>query len=309
MSQLKNTGMENLSFNSTSSYKVERELARGGMGIIFLANKNTGGVKDSVVLKSLRTFNPDEEEKLRQEASIATMLRHENIVKTYGLELVPFSKLPGDFQGLINKEGTTSEKETNKESFFSRLTGKTGKIKRPEEKNLLLLIMDYIKGTDFYTLLLNHLKENLLFPVPLSAFIISRIAGALSYAHTYIVHRDISPENILISEQGVCKLTDFGVAVVAHKQPEFWAGKLMYMAPEQLRNDPIDERADIFALGIVAYQALTGIPLLFAPSDIPFEEQIKMVYGQLERGIIPPHLVCKDVPVELSRIIDRKSVV
>ena len=297
-------GLENLSFNSTSNYKVKNELARGGMGIIFLAEKNTGGVFDQVVLKSLRTFNPEEEEKLRQEASIATMLRHENIVKTYGLESVPLMKLPKEMQSLLVQE-SKEEEETTKGSFFSRLTSKTTRMKKPIEKNLLLLIMDYIKGTDFYTMLVNHLKENLLFPTSLSAFIISRIAGALSYAHTYIVHRDISPENILISEQGVCKLTDFGVAVVAHQQPEYWAGKLMYMAPEQIRNDPIDERADIFALGLVAYQAITGIPLLFAPSDMPFEDQVRLVYSQMEKSFVPPHLVCKDVPIELSRIISK----
>ena len=295
-----NSGLENISFNSTSTYKVMKEIARGGMGIIFLAEKNTGGVVDSVVLKSLRAYNIEEEEKLQQEASIATMLRHENIVKTYGLETVSFAKMPAEFRQILQEESLETPQE--KPSIFDFFTSrKSKKIDKP----VLLLIMDYVKGTDFYTLLINHIKRNLIFPVPLAAFVISRIAGALSYAHTYIVHRDISPENILISDQGVCKLTDFGVAVIAHQQPEYWAGKLMYMAPEQIRNDPIDERADIFALGLVAYQALTGISLLFAHSGLTFEDQVRVIYQQMEHNFVPAHMVRRDIPVELSRIVSK----
>jgi serine/threonine protein kinase len=280
-------GLENLFFQSSSKYSVLEEIGRGGMGIVFRAQKNTGGVIDNVVLKSLRTIRPDEEEKLRQEASIATMLRNENIVKTYGLESVPFGKLPADFLSMLELQPEE----------------KAAKKVKGDQKYLLFLVMDYIKGTDFYNLLTQHLKKDLLFPAPLAAFVIGRIASALSYAHTYIIHRDISPENVLISDQGVCKLTDFGIAVVSHQQPEDWAGKLMYMAPEQLRNNPIDERADIFALGLVAFQAVTGIPLLFAPFSLPFEDQVRMIYAQMEGNLLPPHMVRSDVPIELSRII------
>ncbi len=299
MNQASN-GLENISFHSSSCYSVVREIGRGGMGIVFLAEKDTGQVLDHVVCKCLRTINPEEEKKLKQEASIATMLRHENIVKTYGMEMVPISKFPSEMQGAIKENfPETPKKDT---SFFSKLGfGKTAQT----ERTLPLLVMDFINGTDFHTLLVNHLRNNLLFPVPLAAFVISRIASALSYAHTYIVHRDISPENILISNQGVCKLTDFGVAVVAHKQPDYWAGKLMYMAPEQIRNDPIDERADIYALGLVAYQAVTGIQLLYASPRLSFEDQVRKVYSQMETNVIPPHLVRKDIPKSLSMIITK----
>lgn len=302
--QPENQGLENISFDSVSNYKVVKEIARGGMGIIFLAEKNTGGILDHVVLKSLRSINPEEEKKFKEEAEIATHLRHENIVKTYGLELASMSKLPEDFRKLIHQENTSLEKEAPPLSFFEKLIGKKSQ-KEPEEKNLLMLIMDYIKGTDLYTILVRHIQKNLLFPVPLAAFIIARIATALSYAHTYIVHRDISPENILISEQGVCKLTDFGIAVLAHQQPDYWAGKLLYMAPEQIRGEKLDERADIFALGVVAYQAITGISLLYAAPNLEFEEQIRIVSNQIETSVVLPHLVRKDVPLELSRIIGK----
>lgn len=283
-------GLENISFNSESRYSVAKKIGEGGMGIVFLAEKDTGGVIDHVVCKCLRTINPEEEEKLKQEASIATMLRHENVVKTYGMEMVPIQLLPQGMQDSIQRNAQG---------------GILDKMKKESEKKLPLLIMDYIKGIDFHSLLVQHLKKNLLFPIPLAAFVISRIASALSYAHTYIIHRDISPENILISAQGVCKLTDFGVAVLAEKQPEYWAGKLMYMAPEQICNDPIDERADIFALGLVAYQAVTGIPLMYASPRLSFEDQAHVIYGQMKNSIIPPHRVRKDIPKELSMIITR----
>lgn len=304
MAEAENLGLENLSFDSNSSYKVVREIARGGMGIIFLAEKSMGGVVDSVVLKSLRNVNTEDEKKFQEEAEIATRLRHENIVKTYGLEHVTLSRLPEDFRKLIRQEEIDTPPKASQASFIDRLMGKKSK-RESEGKSLLVLIMDYIKGTDFYSLLVKHIQKNLLFPVPLAAFVISRIATALSYAHTYIVHRDISPENILISEQGVCKLTDFGIAVLAHEQPDYWAGKLMYMAPEQIRNEKIDERADIFALGVVAYQAITGIPLLYAQSTLEFEEQLRIVCAQIETSVVLPHLIRKDVPIELSRIVGK----
>jgi serine/threonine protein kinase len=163
--------------------------------------------------------------------------------------------------------------------------------------------MDYVKGTDLFALFTKHVSKNLLIPIPLIAFIISRIATALAYAHTYIVHRDISPENILISEQGVCKLTDFGISVVANKQPNYWAGKLSYMSPEQLKNKKIDERADIYSLGVVAFQMLTGIPLLFASSKLSFEEQVSIIEKQMDSSVVLPHLIRNDIPVILSRIV------
>lgn len=280
-------GLENISFDSASNYSVAKKIGEGGMGIVFLAEKNTGGVIDHVVCKCLRTINPEEEKKLKDEASIATMLRHENVVKTYGMEMVPMEVLPQDMQN------------------YMRMNAQGNLLNKGNDKPLPLLIMDYINGIDFHTLLLQHLKKHLLFPIPLAAFVISRIASALSYAHTYIVHRDVSPENILISGQGVCKLTDFGVAVLTEKEPEYWAGKLMYMAPEQICNEPIDERADIFALGLVAYQAVTGIPLMYAPPKMKFEDQAHLIYDQMKNSIVPPHRVRKDVPKELSMIITK----
>ena len=86
--------LSGLKFGSSSNYTILSEIGRGGMGIVFLAEKDSEGVVDLVALKTIRTKSADQEKRLREEANIATGLRHENIVKTYGLESIPYSQNP-----------------------------------------------------------------------------------------------------------------------------------------------------------------------------------------------------------------------
>jgi len=170
-------------------------------------------------------------------------------------------------------------------------------------KRLYLIVMEYIEGWDLREIHSKHIRAGSLLPVTLSAFIISRLCRALAYAHQYIVHRDVSPENILISHQGVTKLMDFGIAVAADEEAFGFAGKIQYMAPEQVRNEPVDNRSDIFALGLVAYHLLTGISLFLTPSGLDFQEQAAYYDQLLVNEIIPPHEVCEDIPEAYSNII------
>ena len=299
-------------FESQTTYTFLEEIGRGGMGIVYLAERNSGGVLDYVVLKTIKSLNKEDEESLRQEANLAALLRHENIVKTYGLEAIPLSVLPREF--LKNLGALSYVAEPNKPSSpnFRRLNFKRSKQQqiatiaksdKQEDKLLLLIVMDYIDGINLKSLHFEHMYQSLLLPVPMAAFIISRIARALAYSHHYIIHRDVSPENILLNTQGICKLTDFGIAVASHQQPDYWAGKLSYMAPEQIYNQPIDERLDIFSLGSVAYQLITGIPLVEVCPEMDFEQQIQSVKQQLLQGIMSPSLLRNDIPEELSQII------
>jgi len=129
------------------------------------------------------------------------------------------------------------------------------------------------------------------------------INNFLGYAHQYIVHRDVSPENILISHQGVTKLMDFGISVAADEEAFGFAGKIQYMAPEQVRSESVDNRSDIFALGLVAYHLLTGISLFLTPKGLDFREQATHYEQLLTKEIIPPHEVCEDIPEAYSNII------
>jgi len=96
---------------------------------------------------------------------------------------------------------------------------------------------------------------------------------------------------------------DFGIAVAADQEAFGFAGKIQYMAPEQVRNEPVDNRSDIFALGLVAYHLLTGISLFLTPSGLDFQEQAAYYDQLLVNEIIPPHEVCEDIPEAYSNII------
>lgn len=301
-------GLEGLSFSSSSSYTIVEEIGRGGMGIVFLAEKDAEGVVDEVVLKMIRTISPKHEEKLKREANIATRLRHENIVKTYGLETIPVSQLPEAFQREIDSL-TPAQSRRRAVRPLSRRGDMRRQLQRRrmeraarDDRKMYVMVMDYVEGTDLRTLHYDHLRRKRLMPAPLSAFAVSRICRALAYAHESIVHRDISPENILVNTQGVAKLSDFGVAADADGVTDTFAGKLGYMAPEQLGGKPVDGRADIYALGLVLYQLLTGINVQHPPSQIPFAQQLDEARRLILKTPPPPHVVRPDVPAVLSQI-------
>jgi serine/threonine protein kinase len=304
--------LKGLEFDSTSTYTLVEEIGRGGMGIVFLAEKHAEGVTDYVVLKTLKTFSPEYIAMLKKEANIATGLRHENIVKTYGLEAVPYGDLPAAFTGAV--QGVSFE-QAHRNLHVRRLAGiRRGAfspnrivIRRPmappkDDRKLFMLVMDYVEGTDLGDLHHEHISRGLLIPVPLAAFAISRICRALAYAHETCIHRDVSPENVLVNNQGVVKLSDFGIAVGGAEQCTLFAGKLSYMAPEQLEMQPADSRTDVYALGIVAYQILTGILLHPTPRGT-FEEQVAYVRRSKAEAPLPPHLVRRDVPEILSAVV------
>ena len=277
--------IKNLSFNSTAKYTFIGEIGRGGMGLVFLAQRECEGVADLLVLKTIKTLTTDKLDALRNEARLAATLRHENIVRTYGLESIPLSKLPKAFiNELTNMKPKSSEtnRELGKEAIEKIKDGYTYKGKQTikptdaptkSEDKLYLMVMDYIEGNDLREFMMKHFKKGLLFPLPISAFIISRICRALEHAHSIIIHRDLSPENILVNKQGVAKLTDFGVAVAISQEGMDFAGKLQYMSPEQFSRQKIDARSDIFAMGLIAYQLSTGISLLQPVQNLTFDEQ------------------------------------
>jgi serine/threonine-protein kinase len=135
------------------------------------------------------------------------------------------------------------------------------------------LVLELVDGTDLGRLMraLHDRREP--FPVPLALFVASQVLRGLHHAHTretggagVIVHRDVSPSNVLCSAEGEVKVADFGVALVAGAgagRPESVAGKPAYMAPEQFSPGPIDPRADLFSVGVVMHQMLTG--------ELPFQ--------------------------------------
>jgi serine/threonine protein kinase len=301
--------LSGLKFHSSSGYAVVGEIGRGGMGIVLLAEKNSEGVTDLVALKTIRTQSADHEARLKREANTAAGLRHENIVKTYGLESIPYSQLPPEFLKEFDSLSFENARRAERRpvTVVPRLADPRTKLRvQPEaggERKIFLMVMDYIEGTDIRVFQNDHLRRDLLMPVPLAAFIVSRVARALAYAHQTIIHRDISPENLLVNTQGVVKLSDFGVAVTDHA--EGITGKIPYLSPEQIFGQAVDARTDLYSLGLVLYLLLTGIPLQRVPAKLPVAERINHIRRLLARPFPAAAAVRPDVPAPVSEICAR----
>ncbi len=210
-------------------YDVLGRIAVGGMAEIYLAQeRSSGGGSRLVILKVLRQHMEDDEEldaMFLREGSVAMQLSHPNICSTY-----EFGKIGGHF----------------------------------------FMAMEYVDGATVREMLTALAKRREAMPVAYAVAIFARIAAALDYAHRAkdarrrklgVVHRDVTPHNIMVRADGVVKLLDFGVAQVASSEHESRSdavkGKFGYLSPEQTVAKPLDGRSDVFALGICLYEVLT----------------------------------------------------
>jgi eukaryotic-like serine/threonine-protein kinase len=219
-------------------YELLDKLGEGGMAEVFKARLRGGaGIDKLLVIKRILPQVSSDPEFIRlfvNEARIALPLTHGNITSTFEF---------GDVEG----------------QFF--------------------LAMEYIHGQDLATVMHRCGEARVRMPVEAALYIASEVAKGLNYAHSFIsptggriqvVHLDVSPQNVLISYDGAVKLTDFGIASL-HRRPDADGkirGKACYLAPEQAQGQDVDGRTDIFALGTVLYEALTGVRPFDAPDDL-----------------------------------------
>ena len=216
------------SSSQLAEFEILHRLGAGGMAEVFLAKKR--GAEGTYKLLVVKRILPAHVASRRfrsmfvEEAQLATRLNHPNIVQVY-----EFSD-HGD-------EG-------------------------------LLLSMEYVEGFDLGKLMNAAKQKGARIPPLIAAFIVSEAARGLHYAHERkdeggmplaIVHRDVSPQNILLSHEGVVKIADFGIATanLFREEPGVLKGKFGYMSPEQARGERVDRRSDIHALGVVLYEMLT----------------------------------------------------
>ncbi len=172
------------------------------------------------------------------------------------------------------------------------------------------IAMEFIWGKDLLQIQnrLRKLKQGM--PVATAAFILAKVLEGLDYAHRKrdplgrpleIVHRDCSPQNVLVSYEGEVKVIDFGIAKATSRNSRTMAGvlkgKFGYMSPEQVRGLPLDRRSDIFALGTMLFECLTGERLFAGETDFSTLEKVRNVDIQSPRTINP------DIPLEVERII------
>lgn len=173
------------------------------------------------------------------------------------------------------------------------------------------IAMEYVPGRDLRVIYERCVRTNTKMDIACVCYIISKLCEGLDYAHNKkdangeplgIVHRDISPQNVLISYDGECKLIDFGIAKAANKssatQVGILKGKFSYMSPEQVSGKTkIDRRSDVFALGIVLFEMLTLKRLFLGSSDFSTLEKIRKV------EVSPPTLYNPDIPEDLEDIV------
>ena len=249
-------------------YTVLRHLAEGGMAEVYLA-RTTGieGFEKEVVIKRLKpelAENPWATEQFLQEARIAATLQHPQIAQVHDVGAV---------------DG----------SYF--------------------LAMEHVDGQDLRVLLKRARRRGVAIPLEVAVRIVAELCGALHHAHEKcdsaglplgLVHRDVSPSNVLISYDGAVKLCDFGIAEVTTRsdpRKRTRAGKLSYMSPEQCRGDKVDRRSDVFVLAIVLYELTTMSKVFQAGSERDVMRRV------VEGRVRPPSEVTSGYPPELERIV------
>ena len=252
-------------------YTVVRKLANGGMAEIFLASQQGHeGFQKPVVLKRILGSiysDPQFRNMLIDEAHISMSLTHSNIVQVLDL-------------GLAGGR------------YF--------------------LVLELVDGWDLGQILQRARGTGMPLPPELAVFVATEVCRALAYAHGKrgpdgqplgIVHRDISPNNVLISEHGEVKLADFGIAKAMNKREQTGTGvvkgKVSFMSPEQALGRSIDPRSDIFSLGTLLYLMLVGIRPFDGSTDL--ETLLRVQRGDFK----PPGRVQPDLLPELAHIIER----
>ncbi len=179
-----------------------------------------------------------------------------------------------------------------------------------KHEDTYFIAMEYVAGRDLRTLLERYRRRKEIMPTAQSVFIASKMCEGLDYAHRKkdprgqdlgIIHRDVSPQNILISYEGEVKIIDFGIAKAANRSQKTQAGilkgKFGYMSPEQVRGMPIDRRSDIFAVGVILYEMLTGERLFVGESDFSTLEKVR------NADVPSPRDYNQNIPAGLERVL------
>jgi serine/threonine protein kinase len=258
---------EGLPTEEFGPYLVYEQLGMGGMAEVHRAVAKGADVRRPVALKRMLAHIASNEEMVQsfvRESRLASYLRHQNVPQTYDL-------------------------------------GRVGDV--------YFIVMELITGRNLREVLKHCARTTGPMSVPIALNILNQICAALDYAHNLcsdtgeplgIIHRDVSPSNVIVAGTGVVKLIDFGVAKVSGAGMQTVSGtlkgKFAYMAPEYIAGQ-IDARADLFAVGVIAHELLTNRPLFSGRDDV---DTVRRVRGM---QIDPPSKKNPQVPPEIDDIV------
>ncbi len=260
-----------MSLETYGRYQLLKKLATGGMAQIYLARQlGVQGFEKLLVVKRILPHLAENEDFITMfldEARIAARLNHPNVVQIFDLG---------------------------------------------QQDDTFYIAMEYIHGEDVRKVWKQAERQGTAIPIPLICRIIIESCSGLDYAHKKpdpagrplnIVHRDISPQNILVSFEGGVKVVDFGIAKAADQatvtKSGVLKGKYSYMSPEQAQGKPVDARTDVFALGVVLYELLTGARLFKRANDI------QTLNAVTECQVEPPSHIDARLPKDLDAIVMR----
>ncbi len=252
-------------------YQLLRRLATGGMGEIYVARTTgAGGFEKRVIIKTILPHLARQEEfvtKFLDEGRIVVQLTHGNIVPVFDMG---------------------------------------------EEDGEYFIAMEYVPGLDLRAILKRMTARNERLPIELALYVAAELCKGLGYAHRKtdddgapldIVHRDVSPSNVLVSREGEVKIIDFGIARAAGKVAETATGhiqgKCCYMSPEQARGRSLDARSDIFSTGVLLYEILTLTRPFEGRSDLESLELVRQCNAD------PPGILRPAIPEEVDAIVCR----
>jgi serine/threonine-protein kinase len=240
------------------NYELVRLLARGGMADVYLARQlELDRLVAVKVLDETRIGDPDARAMFLDEARLGSMLCHQNLPFVYDVA---------------------------------------------ETADTYYLAMEYLDGADLRALLAASAAAGRRLPVDAAIAIVMAAAAGLEHAHAKrVVHRDVSLTNIMVTHDGQVKVIDFGIAktrMSTHQSlPGMVRGKTKYMSPEQCLGEKLDARSDVFSLGIVLYELVTGQRCFEGGTDV--ESMVSIIRGDY----IAPCAANPELPFDLGRVI------
>jgi len=265
-------------------YRLLERLGEGGMAEVFKAKSyGVEGFEKILVIKRILpelARSQDFVDMFIHEAKLSVRLSHANIVQVFDLGRAPAAEPGGVRSG---------------DAYY--------------------IAMEYVHGLDLASVLARARRQQLALPVPMGAYVAAEIAKGLDHAHRRrdeqsrplgIVHRDVSPQNILVSFEGEVKVTDFGIAkargvLEQSGQEDTRVGRLQgkfgYMSPEQASGQAVDARSDIFSLGTLLYECVAGVNPFSAPTTYETLRRVQACECP------PPELLRPEVPSELVAIV------